>query len=331
MCPCSWRCCLHCITVFMIGSAILLQFALDDTESDDDNYCAKLTSNDVEEYQHLFTLSDGRTLEYFHFGDVHSENFLLTLHGVMTEGSISYRNHQLFKDLNLNVISPSIPGCGQSSSSKKISKSNTGGHSIINDAKDFIQLMDYLQIKQFMLAGWSAGAQYALGVASLDPNRISKLGLFVPVSMYYGKCTPFATEIETNIRYFMGTPYIRHIMSMMTANLISNEFLGEYIKPNDMKAMVWNSLKRSFCKSRNGLTIMSEYVISDWSDIDFDKVSKIGKVIISSNLNDTLNIPSMQKCLDSLIDGAVLIEFENKTHFDVMEQTQDLLNTLIKL
>ena len=108
--------------------------------------------------------------------------------------------------------------------------------------------------------------------------------------------------------------------------------MEQYIRPHNMKPMVWNSLKRSFCKSRNGLNTMSEYIISDWSEINFeDKVSSIEKVLISSNLKDEINLPTMQQCLKSLIHGSVLIEYENKTHNDVMTQTKELLTNLVEL
>ena len=239
-----------------------------------------------------------------------------------------------FFPINLNVISPSIPGWGMSSKSapkERVGNTLTSKHLIMNDAKDFMELMDSLKIDKFMLGGWSAGAQYALALATFNPKRIIKLGLFVPVAMYYEKCNPFATEIEANIRYFLGVKYIRDVMSMITANMITSSFMEQYIRPNDMDSMVWNSLKRAFCKSRNGLNIMSEYIISDWNEIDFDKVSSIGKILISSNLNDQANPPKMQKCLNQLIDGSVLITYENKSHHDVMLQTEELLTKLIEL
>eukprot|EP01084_Bolivina_argentea_P211478 359743_1 len=323
------KCCLHIIAISLVFIAVLLQYALNPTESDN-TYCNELTDDEVKPYHNLFNLSDGRTLEYFHFGDINSNNYLLTIHGVMTEGSVSYRNNKFFKHLNLNVIAPSIPGWGMSSVSKQQSSKTRHLHSILNDANDVMELINYLKINKFMLGGWSAGALYAMAIASIYPNRITKLGLFVPLSMYYDKCEPFPTKMETNIRYFLGVKYVRHVMSMITSNLITNSYMENYIKPQNMNDMVWNSMKRSFCKSYNGLNVMSEYVVSNWSDINFNQISKINKVIISSNLNDTINIPAMQRCLNKLIKGSKLIEFHNKTHYDVMKQTETLLNIFVK-
>ena len=92
---------------------------------------------------------------------------------------------------------------GQSSSSKQQNKNGTiDQHSIINDAKDFMELMDELKIDKFMLGGWSAGAQYALAIATLNPQRISKLGLFVPVSMYYGNVHHFQQRFKQKFDTF---------------------------------------------------------------------------------------------------------------------------------
>ena len=319
-CSLCKKCCFGTCLLFLFLIPILLQFALNPPESNDD-LCNELTSKQLKPYHNLFKLSDGRTLEYFHFGDIKSKTYLLVVHGVMTDGSVSYRNNEIFKKLKLNVISPSIPGWGLSSPSKT--------ESILDDANDYIELMDSLNINKFILCGWSAGGMYSLAISSLIPNRIIKLGLFVPVSMYYGKCNPWSTKFETNLRYFLGIKYIRDIMSMLTSNMITASFSDKYIKPSTMEQIIWNSAKRSFCKSWNGLNTMSKYIVSDWNDINFNKISKINKIMIVSNNNDTINIPPMQYCLHNLLDKSTLIKIPNKTHVDVMDQTEDLLNRIL--
>ena len=94
---------------------------------------------------------------------------------------------------------------------------------------------------------------------------------------------------------------------------------------------IWDASKRSLCRSWIGLNTMSKYIVSDWSEINFNTISKIDKILIVSNLNDTINVPAMQTCLHGLIQGSKLIQIENKTHMDVMWQTQDLLKQLLSL
>ena len=118
-------------------------------------------------------------------------------------------------------------------------------------------------------------------------------------------------------------------MSMLTSNMITASFSDKYIKPSTMEQIIWNSAKRSFCKSWNGLNTMSKYIVSDWNDINFNKISKINKIMIVSNNNDTINIPPMQYCLHNLLDKSTLIKIPNKTHVDVMDQTEDLLNRIL--
>eukprot|EP01084_Bolivina_argentea_P232984 392519_1 len=131
------------------------------------------------------------------------------------------------------------------------------------------------------------------------------------------------------MRYFFGMKYVRDLLSVITSTLITNSFMEQYIRPTHMKPIIWNSLQRSFCKSWSGLTSMSKYIISDWSDIDFNALATIDKIMISSNLNDTINVPSMQQCLHRLLNGSVLITIPNATHHDVMDQATDLLNRFV--
>ena len=337
--------CLMLLAAGGILIAILIQLALH-PNTEHVTICDELTSSELSKHQHFFQLKDKRMLEYFRFGDENSETYLLVLHGVMTDGSVSLRNNKIFKQLNLNVISPSLPGWGLSDPTKHNSFDNS---SILDDATDIIELMNGLNITKFMIGAWSAGAMYGLGIASIlgDTDRIEKLGLFVPVSMYYGKCRPYKSDIETNIRYMLGLRYIRDVLGMITRYTVSLSFVEQQMieqmsnkYENDENGRlkgtkIWNASKRSLCRSWIGLNTMSKYIVSDWNDINFKNVAKVEKILVTSNLNDTINVPTMQTCLQNLIrkqnGQSRLLQFSNKTHMDVMWQTKDLLNRLITL
>ena len=307
---------------YIIIVAIEGPFLMDDNIGKNNALCQRLTPKNMELYQHFMMLDDGIELEYFHIGNTKSDNILLVIHGVLSDGSISVDNNEMFKELNLNVISPSLPGWGMST----INASNPYSFNITCVSHQLMELMTKLGYNKFMVAGWSAGAMYAIGMASLYPDNIQKMGLYVPVSPYHTLCNPFSNYFKQQLRILPARQYIRDILSMVFSKIAVNGFIPNIDKNN---TSLKNNMKRCLCQTWKGLTSMNAHIISDYNGINWDNIK--AKTLIISHLNDTLNIPSMQQCLHNKIKSSTLKEVPNMNHFDIMKTSQNNIQSLLLL
>jgi len=123
----------------------------------------------------FLVLPGGRILEYFSCGQVASSKVLVALHGAFTTGkSTCDFVSSAAEDLNMHIISPSLPGWGLSSPSSN--------NDINEFAHDLRLLVDHLKIQEFGLAGTSMGGPFAVSVLAALPERVSWLLLMVPAA-----------------------------------------------------------------------------------------------------------------------------------------------------
>ena len=105
----------------------------------------------------LFTLKDGRKLEYFDNGVV-SEKAILFLHG--TPGDATVWNKWLSEIKICRAISTSRAGYGNSDRHK--------GRTVADDLFDQSQVLDHFGVKEFVVIGWSGGGPHSLNMTRDD-------------------------------------------------------------------------------------------------------------------------------------------------------------------
>ena len=117
-------------------------------------------------------LPDGRTLAYRIFGD--PDGFpVLTCHGGLMSGLDAETGDELARERGIALISPDRPGIGGTSLRP--------GHRMLDWAQnDVTALLDHLaasgsDVSRFGVTGWSEGGQYALAVARVHAERVTRV------------------------------------------------------------------------------------------------------------------------------------------------------------
>ncbi|MFC3150172.1 alpha/beta fold hydrolase [Litoribrevibacter euphylliae] len=122
-----------------------------------------------------FTLSDGRQLEYFEFGDPLGIPTLYH-HGMPGSAMEAAALHDVFIQHGLKLISPNRPGIGFSSKTE-----NYCLELITSDTKE---LMDYLGHQKVSVIGWSSGGVPALWLAKSATEYVQQVILLSSYSHF---------------------------------------------------------------------------------------------------------------------------------------------------
>jgi len=112
----------------------------------------------------ILSLPDGRSLEYEEHGEPAAYTVLFH-HGM--PGSVVFMPTVLgpLVDAGFHVITYSRPGYGGSSPHD--------GRSVLDTARDCVELLTHLAVDHYLTVGWSAGGPHALALAALDPGRVA--------------------------------------------------------------------------------------------------------------------------------------------------------------
>ena len=125
----------------------------------------------------IMTLADGRSLGYSDYGASEGVPIFL-FHGTPGSRVFGLEGEPIVKTYNLRIIAPERPGYGLSSPQPN--------REIQNWPADVSELADYLNIRQFHVAGESGGGPYVLACALAMPARIISATLIAsaaPVDM----------------------------------------------------------------------------------------------------------------------------------------------------
>jgi pimeloyl-ACP methyl ester carboxylesterase len=111
------------------------------------------------------TVGDGRELAYAEYGDPEGTPVVFC-HGMPGSRVSASVARDRKADLGVRVIAPDRPGVGQSAFA--------GVRPLADWAEDVATLMDALGVDEYGVAGFSAGAPYALACAAHTPGRVTR-------------------------------------------------------------------------------------------------------------------------------------------------------------
>src|ERR1700761_326189 len=120
-----------------------------------------------------FFRRDGMSIHYLERG--HGEPLLL-IHGLGCSGA-DWAFQVAALERRFRIIVPDLPGSGHSSAPR-------GAYAIADFAGTLWRLMDHLHIASTNVVGFSLGGAVALEMATLQPERIPRLGLINSLATY---------------------------------------------------------------------------------------------------------------------------------------------------
>ena len=119
---------------------------------------------------------DGRDLDVLIAGDMNSDTALVCHHGTPSDATIWLDWHQDALENQLLLIAISRPGYGLSD--------RKAGRTISSVPEDVEDVLDHLDIHEFLSIGWSGGGPHALACGALLPNRCKAVSSLAGVGPY---------------------------------------------------------------------------------------------------------------------------------------------------
>jgi pimeloyl-ACP methyl ester carboxylesterase len=117
-------------------------------------------------------LPDGRTLAFDDVGD-RDAPVVVYLHGTPDSRLARHPDDAATAAAGVRLLALDRPGAGDSDLHQ--------GATLTSLGDDLAALLDHLAVPQAILLGWSAGALFALGAASVLQDRVRSVGLVTPV------------------------------------------------------------------------------------------------------------------------------------------------------
>jgi pimeloyl-ACP methyl ester carboxylesterase len=280
-------------------------------------------------------LSDGRSIEYIDNG-VSSKSALILHHGTPTSMTVWGTWLAAAAEKGIRAIACTRPG--YAGSDRKVS------HRIIDANDDLEEILNQLDIENFVSIGWSGGGPYALASGLL--KKCSGVQLIASVSPYdaedfdwFQDQTPEMVEeakvsaksLEDSITFKEG--YYTELRDMTT-----EQFLVEYEKRSSFK--VFESAYREFSKDlsfsmrdalRDGAIGYAEDEYAFLSNWGFETKEIQVPVSIWQGLDDKSVSPHMAKWLNANIVKPTLKLLEGQHHGSIMVETrEEILNAAIR-
>jgi len=272
-------------------------------------------------------LSDGRAIEYIDNG-VSSKSALILHHGTPTSMTVWGTWLAAAAEKGIRAIAFTRPG--YAGSDRKV------GHRIIDSNDDLQEILNQLDIENFVSVGWSGGGPYALAsgllkkctgvqlIASVSPYDVEDFDWFqdqTPEMVEEAKVS--AKSLEDSIAFKEG--YYTELRDMTT-----EQFLVEYEKRSSFKA--FENAYREFSKDlsfsmrdalRDGAIGYAEDEYAFLSNWGFETKEIQVPVGIWQGLDDKSVSPHMAKWLNANIVKPTLKLLDGQHHGSIMVETRE--------
>jgi pimeloyl-ACP methyl ester carboxylesterase len=272
-------------------------------------------------------LSDGRAIEYIDNG-VSSKSALILHHGTPTSMTVWGTWLAAAAEKGIRAIACTRPG--YAGSDRKV------GHRIIDANDDLEEILNQLDIENFVSIGWSGGGPYALAsgllkkctgvqlIASVSPYDADDFDWFqdqTPEMVEEAKVS--AKSLEDSITFKEG--YYTELRDMTT-----EQFLVEYEKRSSFKA--FENAYREFSKDlsfsmrdalRDGAIGYAEDEYAFLSNWGFETKEIQVPVGIWQGLDDKSVSPHMAKWLNANIVKPTLKLLDGQHHGSIMVETRE--------
>lgn len=277
-------------------------------------------------------LKDGRKLGFAEYGKVNGYP-IIYCHGSQSSRLEMHYEHSFAIENDLRIITIDRPGHG-------ISDFNPNG-SILEFARDAKQLITYLKIDRFSIAGMSAGSAFALGMSYLYPENIHKTSIISGFAPFNQEITKhLSSEVKIILHLAKAFPFLFKILIKIQAKQIINRpkkvlngFLRIMSEP-DQKALrnqlVINTIESMFKEAfRNGskgvVYEISNLLVRNW-EFDLNEIQV--PVTFWQGKKDN-NIPyEWAQYMSSVIKEANLKEFPEEGHLLIFKYAEEIFKDL---
>ncbi len=281
--------------------------------------------------QHI-TLKDQRRIGFAEYGT--SKGYpIVYCHGSQSSRLEMHYDHSFAKKNNLRILAIDRPGHG-------LSDMNSEG-SILDFARDVKQVTEHLNIEQFSVAGMSAGAPFALGIAYLYPKNVCKLGIisgFAPFSKQSKK--PLTKEVKFLLNIAKSAPFIlRLLLKIQTKNIKKNprkslqNFTKSMSKPdqkvlqNDaVIAVIRTMFQEAFRKGSAGVAHeICNLLVYDWRF----KINEIEVPVHYWQGEQDNNVPfQWAQLMHKQTKNGTLTSFANEGHLLIFKHAEEIFRNL---
>ena len=279
-----------------------------------------------------FTLADNRKLCFSEYGS-HDGFPIIYCHGSQSSRLEMHYDLSFAIDHHLRIITIDRPGHGGSDI-------NTAG-SILDFARDIKQLMTYLKLDQFSVAGMSAGAPFALGLSYLFPDNIYKTGIISGFAPLDKESKPYLSkEVKVLLGMAKNFPFLLRLLLYVQFKQLNKNpqkalqgFLKimslpdqEILKNNAVMLIIEGMFKEAFRCGYLGVAYeISNLLVKDWG---FSLGDIHGSVTFWQGGQDN-NVPAeWAEIMSSKIKGSNLKQFPKEGHLIIFEHAEEIFTDL---
>jgi len=220
----------------------------------------------------VLQLDDGRNLAWQEYGDPEGEP-VVHCHSVLgSRMELALNGDEISQNKSVRLIVIDRPGFGASDPDPDMS--------YIKWVGDLVQLVNYLEIKQFSITGYAMGGMYALACAHEIPERLNKIALIsagMPAesSSDYEQIIPL---YKMNIRLAKYLPKVYKLLSDVLVKGVINDPAGffsqlsekmdaadqEIMKNETFKTEMFASLQEGFLQGGKATAFEIIQLMHDW-------------------------------------------------------------------
>ena len=280
-------------------------------------------------------LSDGRVLEYIDNG-VLSKSVLILHHGTPT--SMTVWNTWLAAAAEKGIRTIAFTRPGYAGSDRKVD------HRIIDSNDDLNEILNQLEVENFVSVGWSGGGPYALASGLL--NRCTGVQLIASVSPYdaedfdwFQDSTPeMIEETKVSAKSLQDCLAFKEGYYTSLRDMTAEQLLVEYEKRSSFKLFenAYREFSKDLCFSmhdalRDGALGYAEDEFAFLRNWGFETKDVIVPVVIWQGLDDQSVSPHMARWLNANIQNPTLELLEGQHHGSIMvENREEILNAAIR-
>ena len=271
-------------------------------------------------------LSDGRSIEYIDNG-VSSKSALILHHGTPT--SMTVWNTWLAAAAEEGVRAIAFTRPGYAGSDRKVD------HRIIDSNDDLDQILNQLEIENFVSIGWSGGGPYALASGLL--KRCTGVQLIASVSPYdaedfdwfQDQTAEMVEEAKVSAKSLEDCLAFKEGYYTDLRDMTAEQLLVEYEKRSSFKTFeaAYREFSKDLCFSmhdalRDGALGYAEDEFAFLRNWGFECTDIRVPVVIWQGLDDKSVSPHMAKWLNSNTFNPTLELLDDQHHGSIMVETR---------